>query len=590
MKIFKYTIFTLVLGAFSTSCNFLEKEPTKLTPEVYFNTSEEAESFLTGIYAILGQSPFYGESYLHLAGGDDMQHYGGASTRPPLDKGLICANAVSSDPLVTGLWYTLYSGINRANMFLENIDRVPDMDSKLKLQLISEARFLRAFYYFTLVQNWGDVPFRTESTKTVVNLDLPRTNRQEIYDFIIKEMSEAADPEVGGLLSASEIGKHVGRISKSAAWAMIARVYLYRAGEHFREKRAATQDELTTYFSEASKFAQKVRNENYHDLADNYWDVFIDLCANEYNSTGKNESIWEVEFAGNGTSDTRSEGRWGNTCGLAGPDLSNNESIVGKSDPGYSYEQIFATPKLYDLYVENNDFERFYWNLAQFKYLEASKNTGVTGRLFRYGTKDKIMNEFGNWGRGTYEYGVKTAENVGDYETGSTETSNKNKGLACSKFRREYEADKKGKTFTSINFPLIRYSDVLLMIAEAENEINTVPTKLAKDCINEVRSRAGIEPLPEGLDKEQFRQAVKDERAMELCFELLRRYDLIRWGELVEKMTEIPVQYNNSEEWKQITINPVLNYFRITDAYNYFPIPDQEMSVNKAIKENNPGW
>ena len=207
MKILKYTIFTLAFGLTTASCNFLEKEPTKLTPEVYFNNATEAQSFLTGVYAILGQGSFYGESYLHLSGGDDLSNYGGASTRAPMDKGLICANAVSSDPLVTGLWYTLYSGINRANMFLENIDRVPDMDDKLRAQLTSEARFLRAFYYFTLVENWGDVPFRTESVNTVVGLDLERTDRQTIYDFIIKEMSDAADPEVGGLLSAAELGK-----------------------------------------------------------------------------------------------------------------------------------------------------------------------------------------------------------------------------------------------------------------------------------------------------------------------------------------------------------------------------------------------
>lgn len=596
MKLFKYFIFTFALGASMVSCDFLDKEPTKLTPENFFNTPEETQSFLTGVYAILGQETFYGSNYLYLAGGDDIQHYGGASTRAPMDRGLICANAVTSDPAVTGLWYTLYSGINRASMLLENIDKVEEMDPKLKAQIVSEARFLRAYYYFTLVENWGDVPFRDKSTNSVVGLELPRTDRQQIYDFIIKEMSEAADPETGGLLPASELGKNVGRVSRSAAWTIIARVYLFRAGEYHRQKRNATEDELTTYYAKASEYAQKVVKEEYHGLADNYWDVFIDLCADEYNSTGKNESIWEVEFAGNGTSDTRSEGRWGNTCGLSGPDLSNNESLVGKSDPGYSYEQIFATPKLYDLYADNNDTERFYWNLAQFKYMEVESKTGVTGRQFRFGTKDKIMNDFGNWGRGTYEYGDPQFgsdgkyNSIGDYEVEEKESSNKNKGLACAKFRREYEADKKGKTFTSINFPLVRYSDVLLMIAEAENEVNSAPTQLAKNCINKVRERAGLGKLDDNLDRDAFRQAVKNERAMELCFELLRRYDLIRWGEFVEKMIEIPAKYNNSEEWKQITINPVLNYFRVTDAYNYFPIPDQEMAVNKQITENNPGW
>lgn len=594
MKYFRYILFAIFFGGIISSCNFLDKEPYELTPETYFNTAEEVNSFLTGIYAILGQSSVYGENFMYLTGGDDLQHYGGASTRSPATKGLICANTVTSDPAVTGMWFTLYAGINRANMLLENIDRVEDIDDDLKAQYISEARFLRAFYYYTLVQNWGDVPFRDEATNTVVGLDIPRTDRQDIYDFIVKEMAEVADPETGGLLSAEELGYKPGRVSRSAAWAMLARVYLFRAGEHFREKRTATQDELTTYFSEASKYAQKVMSEG-HKLAENYWDVFIDMCSNEYNTTA-NESIWEVEFAGNNTSDTRTEGRWGNNCGLAGPDLSNETDVVGKNDPGYSYEFIFATPKLYDLYVANGDYERFYWNIAPFKYVEkdGKSKVSVTGRYFYNGTMDKILNEFNNWGRGTYSYGDAQFTNgeynqVGDYENPSVV---KDKGRPCAKYRREYEDDKKDKNYTSINFPLMRYSDVLLMIAEAENEVNG-PNTLAYQCINEVRSRAGISTLKEGsLDQDEFRQAVKDERAMELCFEFTRRYDLIRWGEFTKNMSEMAsLALSAGDEWKQSITNNVYTYFsNVTDAYNYFPIPDQEMSVNKSITENNPGW
>ena len=187
MKALKYTIFTLLFGGALTSCNFLDKEPYQLTLSDYFNTADEANSFLTGIYAELGQSTFYGADYMYLVGGDDLSHYGG-SGRAPATKGLICNNATTSDAAVTGFWYTLYSGINRANIFLENIDKVSDIDSGLKAQYTAEARFLRAFYYFNLVQCWGDVPFKTESTKDVVGLDIPRTDKQEIYDFIIKEL------------------------------------------------------------------------------------------------------------------------------------------------------------------------------------------------------------------------------------------------------------------------------------------------------------------------------------------------------------------------------------------------------------------
>lgn len=693
MKKFKYTILLMMFGGLFASCEFLDKEPTRLTLENYFNTAEEASSFLTGIYAELSQSSFYGADYLYLAGGDDLSHYGG-SGRAPATRGLICHNATVSDPAVTGFWYTLYSGINRANMFLENIDRVTDIDAATKAQYIAEARFLRAFYYFNLVQCWGDVPFKTSSTQDVSGLDIPRTDRQQIYDFIIKEMSEAAD---SGLRSASEESYQPGRVTKSAAWGMLARVCLFRAGEHFRDSKAPSDEAtLRGYFQQAKDFALKVTGEG-HTLASDYWQVFIDMCSDRYNTTG-NESIWEVEFAGNNTSDVVAEGRIGNLIGLAGPDLSNESELTGSADPGYGYEFFFATPKLYRLYcldVNNPDdrdlsidglmgipvdfvsasaakdaaFERakfkvqdhrFLWNIAPFKYVEMrGKNTGVTGRHFYEGDygeskvtdpyvagdnsanlKDKWL-EYDN-GR-SYSYTATASDesylvqqlkesgiegyafrkveidgkettlwsdylyneeagkwdqepNVGDYTVRSGNNHFlKNIARACAKWRREYEdAGKKDKNFTSINFPILRYSDVLLMLAEAENELNG-PTPEAYGYLNQVRQRAfgndASHNLSEGngLNKEQFRQIVKDERGRELCFEMTRHFDLIRWGELSERMSELVNFALIGGEWNQGP-NNVYSYFQLDDTYNYFPIPDAELSVNKAITSNNPGW
>lgn len=574
MKTIRISIIALLACCLATSCDFLDKEPTKLTPENYFNTPEEASSFLTGIYAILAQPTFYGGDYMYLAAGDDLSHYGG-SGRAPASSGLICNNATSSDAAVSAFWYLLYSGINRANMFLENIDNINDRDFATgeKEQYTAEARFLRAFYYFNLVECWGDVPFRTASTQTVKNQSLPRTDKQSIYDFIISEMEDAA---ANGLKSAADLSYKPGRVSQSTAWGILARVYLFRAGEHYREGRDATQAETKDYFERASFYAQKVKTAG-HRLAPNYWDYFIDLCSNQYNTTA-NESLWEVEFAGNNTSDTQAEGRIGNLIGLSAPDLSSQSNVTGKSDPGYGYGFIYCTPKLYNLYVNNGDTKRFNWSIAPFKYMEAGgKNTGVTGREFEKGKYTEVMEQYGGK---SYEYGA------GDTEK-TTET--KNQGRECAKYRREYEADKKDKNNTSINFPVLRYADVLLMIAEAENEAHNGPTNLAYECINEVRDRAGLGDLPEGQSQETFRQAVKDERAMELCFEYTRRFDLIRWGEFVKNMRELVPLAQSGENWTQGPTN-VYTYFQVSDTYNYFPIPDEEMSTNKAITQNNPGW
>ena len=222
MKKIKIAFLSLLATCTLASCDFLEKEPYKIVPENYFQNEAEAQSFLTGIYSNLGQSTFYGGDYMVLAGGDDLEFYGGSTGRIS-NTGLICNNTTTSDAAVTNLWLNLYNGIERANMFLEQIDNVPGMSDKSRLQYKSEARFLRAFYYFTLVQCWGDVPFKTESTYssgTVTNKDIARTDKNVIYKFIVKEMEEAADEETGGLLSARELSYKPGRISKSTAWGM----------------------------------------------------------------------------------------------------------------------------------------------------------------------------------------------------------------------------------------------------------------------------------------------------------------------------------------------------------------------------------
>ena len=107
MKTIKIIIISLLVGLNLTSCDFLEKDPTYTTPENFFKNEADATSWLTGTYAILGQSSFYGNEFLYLVGGDDLGHYGGAN-RGPNKSGLICNNANTSDPVLQhcGTHYT----------------------------------------------------------------------------------------------------------------------------------------------------------------------------------------------------------------------------------------------------------------------------------------------------------------------------------------------------------------------------------------------------------------------------------------------------------------------------------------------------
>ena len=596
MKTIKIAILSLLVTCTMTSCEFLEKDPSKIVPENYFQNEAEARNFLIGVYSNLGQPSFYGDAYMALAGGDDLSCYAGSTGRIS-NVGLICNNTTTSDAAVTNFWLDLYNGIERANMFLEGIVKVPDMDEKVRLQYESEARFLRAFYYFNLVQNWGDVPFKTESTHStgsVTGKDIARTDMNTIYKFIVKEMAEAADEETGGLLTARELSYKPGRISKSTAWGMLARVYLFWAGEHYRDNKPASQ-ETKSYFEKASFYGQKVTTQG-HALAKKYWDPFIDMGSDKYNTTA-NESIWEVEFVGDGTGDIRSEVRIGHTIGLQCSDYSSLSNLVDQADPGYSYGFIWSTPKLWDLYVRNGDNERFTWNVAPFTYRGVA-GKGIVGRTFvskdlydLVSTKDWYSDRayiYEGADRGQAYDSKKTQ--IGDVYNQSYNPLKPRKDLCCAKFRREHEnISKRNKNWTSVNFPILRYSDVLLMIAEAENEYNGYPTELAKSCLKEVRERAKVSDIAATVtDQNRFRDIIKDERAMELCFEYLRRYDLIRWGEFVKKMNEqadLAAQGNNWTYGAQVA-----PFFRVSSAYQYFPIPDAEKAVNKLITDNNPGW
>ena len=182
--IIKITLACVLLISFS-ACNFLDKQPHELTPETYFNNESELQLFLTGVYSPLGQENFYGNYYpLYNSGGDDLSFFQRANPT----QSIICGNANNSNEFVTAFWRVLYDGINRANILIENVDRNTEITESFRNQVKAEALFLRGFYYFNLVQAFGDVPFRIQAVQSVNNLALPRTNKQEIYEQIIQDI------------------------------------------------------------------------------------------------------------------------------------------------------------------------------------------------------------------------------------------------------------------------------------------------------------------------------------------------------------------------------------------------------------------
>lgn len=579
MKTINYIIpFCFAVLMLCSCSDFLDKDPTKPTEETYFTTEAELNTFLIGVYSPLMQEYFYGDAYpLYIAGGDDLTFY----QRSEPKASILCATASSSTPEITSYWRILYDGINRANILLENVDKNPDISSTARKRVRAEALFLRAFYYFNLVQGWGDVPLRLKSVESVEGLSIARTNKQVVYDTIISNIETA----IPNLPVCTDLNSP-GTISQTAAQGILARIYLFRAGEHNRDG-VAPGPEVTAYYQKAKDWAFAVYSSTLHDLAPSYKQVFIDYAADKYNSQGKRESLWEVEEAGNRISSSNyTAGRIGNTLGFgASYDYSSNttfQNYTGMRNPGYSYRFAFASLKLYNMYEEAGDTIRGNWNIADYEYtyVNGTNSDGIAGRKYFAGKKP----------------GGPTSTMVDGflYEEDATTTS-ANKTRCAAKYRREYEAvTPKNKNYTPINFPILRYSDVLLMLAEAENELNGPAN--AYQYINLVRERAKLTDLDNSSapTKEDLLEAIKQERAMELCFEALRRWDLIRWGDYYTTMQTMVAYVNNhlgtaaGMGWNN-NHKYAATYYNVPKYYVYFPIPDWEMSTNKLVTQN-PGW
>ncbi|WP_207514083.1 RagB/SusD family nutrient uptake outer membrane protein [Longitalea luteola] len=496
------------------SCKkFLDKKPPFLVPENYYSNEKEVTAALAGVYDILSQETMWGGQIpiRHNATTDEsFFSYTSFPTGP------FRYNYDPSDTYITTLWRNLYVGIERANTLLANMHEAEDMSDEKKAIVRGEALFLRAFYYFTLVQYYGDVPLKLTQSTSVNNVDIARTPASEVYAQIIADMKEAETL----VKTATQIGSS-GQISKSTVRGILARVYLTMAGAPLHD---------TEKFKDAREWALKVKESGEHMLNPDYKQIFINESKDIEDFK---ECIWEAECYGTNNDAFREGGRIGNENGVLC--RSTNTDVVG-----YAYGFNSTTWKLYYLY-EPADVRR-------------------------------------DWAISTYTLnadGVKT-----------TLAANNIYGRNVAKWRREYEvASPKNKNYTPTNFPMLRYADVLLMLAEAENEV-TGATPLAHEALNLVRHRAGLSDTTI-TSREDFRQEVRDERARELCFEGLRKPDLIRWGIFVETMhdaaDEIKTRATSTYSYAAV------NAGNVTERHLLYPIPLIEMSLNKKMVQN-PYW
>ena len=530
----------LCLAAVS-SCGFLDTEPDDfVTPSNSYNDENEINMALNGVYATLAESALYGGNMLGRMGLSADIGYESYSS----DYGTVGDYDVSpSDAKILTYWREFYEGVNRANMLIKYVDK-PGLEKEVRDNIYGQALFLRAYYHFMLVIRFNRIPLilKPAENSSREELQIPQSEPRDVYLQIIKDMEEAAKL----VKPASEVESPC-RVSQSTVYGMLARVCLYMAGYPVKEPGM---------YAKAKEYAQKVIGTGFHALNPSYEDLFLDYIQDRYDSQ---ESLFEVEFYGN------NEGSYTTTAGMVGRNngvgcSSQNVTTTGQTLVqmyGYSIGAIRATPYFIGLYGD--------------------------GDLRR------------DWTICPYTYNTTTGEK--SYQTNNLWVR------YCGKFRREYELTSSRSTnYTSINFPILRYSDVLLIWAEAvasDNGSTAAEIEQAYEYVNQIRRRGyGLDintpsstaDLEEG-DRFTLLENIKDERARELGFELTRKDDLVRWDEFYDRMryvrsltTTIPDTYTSS-----YYINAKRVYANADSRDEFWPIPTYEMGVNRELVQN-PGW
>jgi len=217
---------------FSACKKFLEETPTGfLNPTNYYQSVDQLNHARAMVYAVLGTNALYGFNGLFLYGWQGDEGTTGRTSYIGFPFPVGYTDITSSSTYITALWTNLFDGVNKANNVIANVDNNPALDSSFRKTTKGEVLFLRGYYYFMLVQNFGAVPLKTLPTTNVDDVNASRASIAEVYAQIIKDM-EAAEKLVPDITTLG----YGGAISKSAVRGILARVNMYMAGAPLRDK------------------------------------------------------------------------------------------------------------------------------------------------------------------------------------------------------------------------------------------------------------------------------------------------------------------------------------------------------------------
>ena len=493
---------TLLICAFfivslSGCKKFLDtQDKSNYTADNYFKTAAQAQSSVNSIYSSLyviyngnngfggGLSPWL---MLEFATGLANTELGEAFDN------LAVRGLTNSSDNAEGLiwWNESYRGIANANLAITKIPGIT-MDDAQKNNLLGQARFLRAFFYYNLVRMFGKVPLITAPVDLNSSDFYPmQASEPDVYNLIVEDLTFA---ESSGLPYTDLSG----RVSLGAVKSLLASVYLTMAGYPLQLG--------TPYYQKAADKAAEVMQSNQYSLFSSYKDLHNPAMDN------KGENIFQVQFT-----ELLLPSGWQQAIVPYNKGISAYSGQSGAIFADLPFVNSFESG---DLRVQEKQF--FYTKYT----LNSNRNVTI---------------DLGN------HYIYKLFDSLAQNVTASS----------------------------GLNWTLMRYAEILLIYAEASNEISG-PTSKAYDAVNLIRERAKLSDLS-GLSKEQFREAIWRESFHELCYEDKNWFTMVR----IRKGYNVATNGFDDYVGHKFSYGPVLKQRELL-----FPIPTSAIQTNKNLTQN----
>lgn len=509
------------------SCDYLNIDPiSQFDSKAVFSDVGNATLAVLGVYDQLTGDTTYGIrlSMYYPYDSDEMMTSGNLDNGR---RGLGRYNLLAGNTELAGPWNDLYKGIERANICLEQIPLMDkytngtDAEKKDLRRLQGEAMTLRALFYMELIRVWGDVPAPMIPSYKQADLFLPKEDRDKVYEKLLDDLKTASDL----VPWRTEVARNE-RITKGAVKALRARMALHRGGYSLRRdtKTMERRSDYQNFYKIArDETAELITRRDQHTLNPTYEDIF-----KKYISALTPDPVGEIIFEASGTG--------GSSLNDTKLGYYNGPSINAASRYGQGGAGVFAIPTYFYAF-DTADTRR---DVTIANYAIAANN-------------------------------LKTPRRLSEMTDG--------------KFRRDWRNPLLPGTaqYLGYNWPIIRFSDVLLMFAEAENELNG-PTAAAVSAFEEVRKRAfkgnetkiGVTPT----SKAGFFNAIVNERWLEFGGEGIRKFDLIRWNLLDAKIKETRVELE--------ALRTATGKYANMPQYLYWKNNGEELQFSNTFYEKTP--